>query len=147
MRPRANQHASHKMGVRTVSNRLPELHKLVLHLKASNTIWVRYRSWTYLKGFADLHLTARPTWLVVHFCSLFTNREQMKFVNRGLIGTRTPTISSVARRSSIKLWNQLHGWRDSNSHRRFWRPECYHCTTPACVTPLRLERRTPTLKV
>ena len=25
-----------------------------------------------------------------------------------------------------------HGWRDSNSHQRFWRPVCYHCTTPMC---------------
>ena len=23
-----------------------------------------------------------------------------------------------------------HGWRDSNPHQRFWRPACYHCTTP-----------------
>ena len=27
----------------------------------------------------------------------------------------------------------LHGWRDSNSHRRFWRPACYHCTTPVYI--------------
>lgn len=37
MRPVGN-HSPRKVGVRTVSNRLPELHKLVLHLKASNTI-------------------------------------------------------------------------------------------------------------
>ena len=27
-------------------------------------------------------------------------------------------------------WFFLHRWRDSNSHQRFWRPVCYHCTTP-----------------
>ena len=37
MRPVGN-HSPRNVGVRTVSNRLPELHKLVLHLKASNTM-------------------------------------------------------------------------------------------------------------
>ena len=26
----------------------------------------------------------------------------------------------------------LHGWRDSNSYLRFWRPLFYHWTTPVC---------------
>ncbi len=30
----------------------------------------------------------------------------------------------------------LHDWRDSNSHQRFWRPACYHCTTDVNLTTI-----------
>ncbi len=54
--------------------------------------------------------------------------------------------SKAKSRQLSPLLSTMHGWRESNSRQRFWRPTYYHYTTPAYVRHSGLRRTSPQVR-
>lgn len=81
------------------------------------------------EGFEPPHRGSKPRVLPLDertICDLQYVKELCLLLDNFSI---IPSFSNFFNFLSKIFW---HGWRDSNSHQRFWRPVCYHCTTPMC---------------